>query len=350
MLAIGMDVHSSMSAAYAVATDPMDAAERDMAEGLNRSFKKFPSNYSGMKKLSDYLDGYEHCILIENSTKTHEVFWILNDLECNVMVAYSADLYRITKSVKKTDSHDSMELAHYMRRRINGEIEFSECLMVDRKWMNRRQLCRIYVQESEELSNTRRQIRSCMLLRGIKLESASRDIVSKRAISELKNNDDLALKLLISRAEDMLKRRNVILKMIKDEFGDDEYFNILITIPGFGPISAAYFSSMIVDIDRFNKISEFSAYFGIVPKQMESAGIEHAKGITRRGDERARNLLTQTTFVHIYNDRDRESSISRMYDRLLSRGFPHKKAITACANKMTKVVYGMLKRGESYRF
>ena len=59
---------------------------------------------------------------------------MMADLDLTVMVAHATDLFRITKSVKKTDQHDCFELAHYMRRRLLGECEFSECLIVDKKW------------------------------------------------------------------------------------------------------------------------------------------------------------------------------------------------------------------------
>jgi hypothetical protein len=38
-------------------------------------------------------------------------------------------LYRITRSVKKTDRNDPIELTGYMRRGLNGEGEFAECFI-----------------------------------------------------------------------------------------------------------------------------------------------------------------------------------------------------------------------------
>ena len=149
MLAIGMDVHSSKTTAYAVPLEESDMELCDLAEEFNVRFRRFDSTPSGYGKVADFLIGVEHSILIENSTKSHEVYWTLTDLGCIVMVAHVTDLLRITKSKKKTDQHDCFELAHYMRRRVLGEIEFSECLIVDGKWMNRRQMCRLYAQESE---------------------------------------------------------------------------------------------------------------------------------------------------------------------------------------------------------
>jgi len=350
MLAIGMDVHSSKTTAYAV---PLDESDLDMlatSEDFNRSFKNFYSDRPGYAKVASFLEGIEHCILIENSTKSHEVFWMMTDLDLTVVVAHAADLYRITKSVKKTDQHDCFELAHYMRRRMLGEFEFSDCLIVDRRWMDRRQLCRIYAWESEMLSDTRRQIKSYMLLRGIKIENMSRDITSVANLRTLDLIADDTLSLLITRARDFKDRIHVCEKAIRKEFADDEMFRLLFTVPGFGLITTAYIVSMVVDIDRFRNEKSFAAYFGIVPAQRESANSAPRCSITRRGDETARKMLLQSTFVHIKNDPDRLSPVSQMYDRLVNRGFPHKKALTAAGNKMSRMVFRILKTKEPYKF
>ncbi len=345
-----MDIHSSKTTAYAVPLDESDEDVRAIADDFNKLFKSFYSDRSGYSKVASFLEGIEHCILIENSTKTHEVFWMLSDLDCTVLVAHATDLYRITKSVKKTDNHDCFELAHYMRRKLLGETEFSVCLMVDKKWMNRRQLCRIYSWESDMLSDTRRQIKSTMLLRGIKIENMSRDITTVHNLKTLDLVADDAMSLLLTRARDSKKRIYECEKAIRKEFADEPMFALLNTVPGFGLITTAYIVSMVVDIDRFRNAKTFSAYLGIVPKQRESSESNPNLHITRRGDEVARKMILQSTFVHIKNDVDKVSPVTQMYDRLIKRGFPHKKALTAAGNKMSKLVFTILKTKEPYKF
>ena len=350
MIAIGMDVHSSKTTAHAVPLEESDLEAKEVADDFNKGFRIFNSDRPGYAKVAAFLEGVEHCILVENSTKTHEVFWMLTDLGCDVMVAHAADLFRITQSVKKTDQHDCYELAHYMRRRMQGECEFSECLIVDKKWMNRRQLCRVYAWESEMLSDTRRQIRSTILLRGIRLEDVGRDVTSAKSLKALEQIADDTIGLLVTRARDSRLRMMACEKAIKKEFSGDAMFSLLYSVPGFGPITTAYIVSMVVDIDRFENAKAFSSYFGIVPKQRESGGSAPRCHITRRGDETARKMLLQSTFIHIMNDSDRLSPVSQMYDRLVARGFPHKKALTAAGNKMARMVFTILKTGRAYKF
>ena len=90
--------------------------------------------------------------------------------------------------------------------------------------------------------------------------------------------------------------------------------------------------------------------FQLKIKQRESGNSSPHCPITRRGDEVARKMLLQATFVHINNDPDRLSKVSQMYDRLVARGFPHKKALTAAGNKMARMIFTILKSGVPYRF
>lgn len=132
MIAIGMDTHKELSYVHAVASDPSDIDDQLFAEEFNIEFKRpVTSDKKGLERIASFLENRGHSILIENSSKAHDVFWTLTDMGCTVIVANASDLYRINMSVKKTDAHDAFELAGYMRRRINGEDEFSPCLMVD---------------------------------------------------------------------------------------------------------------------------------------------------------------------------------------------------------------------------
>ena len=114
-------------------------------------------------------------------------------------------------------------------------------------------------------------------------------------------------------------------------------------------VTASYLSAMIIDIDRFTSPGAYAAYHGVVPKQRESADHSVRCGITRRGDDIAREMLVTGTFIHISQDKDRVSDVSRFYDRLRNRGFPHKKALLACSNKMAHKIYTILKTKTPYR-
>ena len=215
--------------------------------------------------------------------------------------------------------------------------------------MNRRQMCRLYAQESDLLSDTRRQLRSFMLLRGNAVPTLAKDIVSVKNLDRMELDADDTLSILLTRARDSKKRLVKCEKAIRKEFSDDPTYQSLYSIPGFGLVTSAYISSLIVDITRFKSDKAFAAYLGIVPAQRDSGESNPHCHITRRGDARARDMLMRSVLIHIREDKDRESAVTRLYDRLLSRGFPKRKTLMAACNKMSRLIYKVLTTGESFR-
>jgi len=248
--------------------------------------------------------------------------------------------------VKKTDKNDSMELAGYMRRRLAGENEFAECVMPPREWMMRREVCRVVFNEKLHLADLKRRARAHILLRGIKLMREYSDIFSKSAMEELRNTKDPCLLIFVSEARSIRSRTDEEARLIKQMFYGLEIYDLLLSIPGFGSVSAAYLASLIMDIKRFETSKQFSAYFGVVPKVRDSAETSHRCATTHRGDVDARRLLCQAAFVHVNTVEN--SVVMKMYDRLKKRGMAHKEVLVACARKLLTVVWAVLTKRLPY--
>lgn len=346
--AIGMDLHKKTAVCYAVYAGEGEPREKnaEFLERFNRDFRIQGSEPEDMAKIAEALQGHDAHILIENSTKTHEAYWVLTNLGCHVTVAQAQDLYRITKSVKKTDKNDSMELAAYMRRRLNGENEFAVCTMPTKEWMMRREICRTVFNEKLHLADLKRRARSHMLLHGIKLSREYSDIFSKKAMEEMRATGDPCLLIFCSEAKTIKSRTDEEGKLIRQMFGNERIYELILSIPGFGSVSAAYLASMIMDIGRFRTCKEFTAYFGVVPKMRESAETTRNCSTTHRGDADARRLLAQAAFVHTMNVED--SVVTGMYNRLKGRGMAHKEVLTACSRKLLTVVWSVLRNDLPY--
>jgi len=188
-----------------------------------------------------------------------------------------------------------------------------------------------------------------MLVRGISSVGWNRDISSEDNLDKLDKIGIKPICMLVMDARHSSKMMKEVYKELMNEFKDDTNYRIISSIPGFGVVSSSYLSSLIIDINRFGSQSEFAAYFGIVPKQRDSGEHKSRCGITHRGDETGRELLVMATIAHIRVDKDRTSKISVMFDRMRARGVPAKKAYVACANRMTRIIYAMLREGRMYR-
>jgi transposase len=343
-----MDLHKKTAVCYAVyaGEGELNEKKKEFLEDFNRNFRTQGSEPKDMALIAAALRVHDAHVLIENSTKAYETYWVLTHLGCHVTVAQSQDLYRITRSVKKTDKNDSIELANYMRRRLNGEDEFAECLMPPKEWMMRREVCRVVFNEKLHLADLKRRARAHMLLHGIKLKREYSDIFAKNAMEEMKETKDPCLLIFVSEARSVKSRTDQEADLIRHMFSGLEIYDLILSIPGFGSVSAGYMASLIMNIERFETSSRFAAYFGVVPKMRESAEVSRNCATTHRGDEEARRLLTQAAFVHVNTVSN--SVVTRMYNRLRGRGMSHKETLVACARKPLTVVWSVLRNRLPY--
>lgn len=346
--AIGMDVHKETCTAKILCGEYGKKSKRidDFTESFDTKFRRFSSGAPEFLEMARFMKNKECHILIENSTKSHEVYWILKSLGFDVTVAHATDLRNITDSVRKTDRNDAYELAAYMRRRLNGEVEFAESFIPSHEWMGKREMCRYLADEKSELTVTKKQIRAHLLLHGIHTQKEYRDITSKAAISELMRFKDTIIHLYIKRVEHLKTRISFTEKTVMADFMHIPMFRTIYSMVGAGILTSAYLTSMIVDIDRFPSKKSFSASFGLTPKMRDSGDSEPECGITRRGDALARKLIYQMTFVHIRFEK--ESFVTIKYNRLKANGKKHNEALVACSNSLLHILYIMLTENREY--
>lgn len=285
-------------------------------------------------------------MLIENSTKSHDVYWMLTNLGYHVVVAHASDLYRITKSTRKNDDNDARELAGYMRRRLNGEDEFRESYIPDAEWSKKRALCRFLADQKYQLARMKKQVRAYMLLNGMYFLDGASDVSANASMKRYADTKEVVPRLHAQSMADCKKLISFTEKVIRQEFSDSRMCDILLSIPGVGLHTASYLTAEIVDIGRFETKEGFASYFGVRPSQRDSADSMKSGHISHRGDELARRLGFQSTFVHIYCCP--ESPIAQKYNRLRSAGKHHRAAVIACENSMFMMMFSMLKNDRAY--
>lgn len=347
-IAIGMDLHAKTAVCYAVYAGEGEPKQKhiEFLEEFNRKHRTQASEPEDMAALAATLCGHDAYILIENSSKTYETYWTLRNLGVKVIVAQAQDLYRITKSVKKTDKNDSVELAGYMRRYLLGEREFAVCTMPPKEWMDKRETCRRLLDEKNRLGILKRQVRAHLLLHGIKLRRNYSDIFCNKAISELRLMKDFYVRTIVEEAVTTKNRIAEEERYIEHLFSDNRMYELIRSIPGFGVITAAYMTSMIMDINRFPNSNSFAAYFGIVPRMRESAETTHNCATTHRGDDDARNLLAQAAMVHA--NFVENSVVTALWNRLKAKGKAHREVQIASARKLVTVLWSVLKNDKPF--
>jgi transposase len=121
----------------------------------------------------------------------------------------------------------------------------------------------------------------------------------------------------------------------------------LATIPGVGPVTAL---TLAIEIDpaAFESGRHLAAWAGLTPKEHSTGGKQRMGGISRAGNERLRVLLVVGA-TSVINAATRSGKPITGWLRDLLARKPRKVVAVALANKMARVAWALMTRGEVYR-
>ena len=128
----------------------------------------------------------------------------------------------------------------------------------------------------------------------------------------------------------------------------DERMQRLQTIPGIGPKIATALLAAIGDIHAFKNGRELAAWLGLVPRQHSTGGKSTLLGISKRGDVYLRQLIIHGA-RSILRWVDRKTDRTSRWAAALKVRRHKNIAIVAMANKMVRIAFALLKKGETYR-
>ena len=120
------------------------------------------------------------------------------------------------------------------------------------------------------------------------------------------------------------------------------------TIPGIGPITASALAASITDPALFKSGRELAAWIGLVPRQNSTGGKERMGRISKQGDQYLRWLLVAGAMSVIRHARRKDPASMPWRAGLMERR-PLKVAAVALANKIARMAWVVLMRGETYR-
>jgi transposase len=119
-------------------------------------------------------------------------------------------------------------------------------------------------------------------------------------------------------------------------------------LPGVGPALATALVASIPDPKVFRSGRDFSAWIGLVPKQNSSGGRERLGNITKQGDRYLRSLFCAGALAVIRYAKIHGTKHRPWLAKLLERR-PTKVAAIALANKIARMAWAMMAKGERYR-
>jgi transposase len=137
-------------------------------------------------------------------------------------------------------------------------------------------------------------------------------------------------------------------RMITAWHRSDEVSKRLDELAGVGPTLATALVASIADPKAFRSGRDFSAWIGLVPKQSSSGGKQKLGGISKQGDRYLRSLFTAGALAVIRYAKIHGTKHRPWLTALLARR-PTKVAAIALANKIARMAWAMMARGERYK-
>lgn len=124
----------------------------------------------------------------------------------------------------------------------------------------------------------------------------------------------------------------------------------LMTVPGIGPANALTILAEAGDLRRFQHHRQFLSFCGLNLSTLQSGKSRGQSRISKYGNARLRTALWLAAQTAV---RMRENSFRRKFDHYV-RGNPldadlRRKAYTAVAAKLARVIFGLIKNGTDYR-
>src|SRR6516164_9041610 len=119
-------------------------------------------------------------------------------------------------------------------------------------------------------------------------------------------------------------------------------------VPGVGPALATALVASVADPKVFRSGRDFSAWIGLVPKQNSSGGKDRFGNISKRGDRYLRSLFTTGALAVIRYAKIHGATHRPWLTALLIRR-PAKVVAIALANKIARMAWAIMAKGERYK-
>jgi transposase len=197
------------------------------------------------------------------------------------------------------------------------------------------------------------QIRGFLLERGITFARGPAKLRSQMPamLEDAAQNLTPRMRSLLDRLWLEWKQLESDIESVSDEIdqvaSNDEACRRLRQIPGVGPLVSTATVAAIGNGAAFRKGREFAAWLGLVPRQHSTGGKARLCGISKRG-----NTYLRRMFIHgaraVLQVKYDTGGFGRWVHQLEQRT-ARNKVIVAVANKLARIAWAVLFKGEAYR-
>ena len=174
------------------------------------------------------------------------------------------------------------------------------------------------------------------------------EIISDAALTQSLPREMLqALHVMLAQLTSLQQQISELDRLIKNQHRASDVSQRLEGIPGIGVIGATAIAATVTDPGQFKSGRDLAAWIGLVPKQYSTGGKARLGSISKQGDRYLRRLLVVggTSVV----------KLAKIFPwkypwvaKLLARK-PAKVVAIAVANKLARIAWAIMSKGETYR-
>lgn len=136
--------------------------------------------------------------------------------------------------------------------------------------------------------------------------------------------------------------------MLVQESKENPHCQRLMSIPGIGPIVSTAVVAAVGNGWAFSSGRQMSAWMGLVPRQDSTGGRTVLRGISKRGDRYLRSLLIHGARAVLRTAAKGERTRLKGWALDVKRRRGPNVATVALANKLGRIAWAVLRRGELY--
>jgi len=282
-------------------------------------------------------------IVIESTSSWYWLYDLLAGEGFDVVISNPVKTKAIASAKIKNDKVDSHMLAQLLR------ADLISCVHVST--LETRKLKEILRHRSRLVRDaTRMKNRIHMLLMKNNCQSPFSDLFGIQGLSYLKEIDlpdyhRQQLETYLWLYQKLKEQIEPLTKRIHGLAKKNHTAQLLMTIPGIGPITAMFIVAEVDDISRFRSYRNLASYAGLVPSLDASAGKEKKGRITKQGSVYLRTAMVEAAQAVARMKNCRLNIFFRR--RIVKSGY--QKAIVATAHKMLQFAFYVMKNQTPYQ-
>jgi len=331
MFYIGLDAHQTTSS-VCILDENGRRVKRQTVRG------HFPKVLDELRKVDEPFE-----ICFEASCAYGYLHDELQRIARRVVVAHPGQLRLIFRSKRKSDRVDAEKLAKLL---FLGEVPAAYVPSVDvRNWRRLIEYRRRLIDKQTRCKNA---IRALLRSHGVR---SPKGLWTRKGQAWLGGLEwpNLAAEVQRDLLADELalfqRQIRTVTKALDTMNGRHPAVLLLRTIPGVGARTAETIAAYIDDPSRFGRSGQVASYFGLVPCQDSSAGLNRLGHITKQGPPTARKYLVEATWQAV-----RRSPTVRAYFKRVCGEKPDRRkvALVATAHYLLRCMWAMLCSGETW--